>query len=145
MVPISSASASLSPPTPPTPSLLTGVPVARPTGGAVLGFVRLFAPISVSVPLGYVRRRSFAEGRRSCLATRTNQQVIAPDWRDWWLRSTTTTSSGIWFRLGSTAAKTFLFLPLSSSFFLVFFSPVSLWRLCGGIINAFWTTSLPAV
>lgn len=115
---------------------------AWPTGGAALS-------LSVCSPPFPSLSRSATKRQRSCLATRANQQVIAPVWRDRWPRSANhhqlgRLSSGIWFRLRNTAAKNFFFLPLSSSFSFSFYS-MSLWRLCGDIINAFWTKSLPAV
>lgn len=145
MVPIRSANTSLSH-RPRLPRLAVDWrSCAWPTGGAALSLsVCPFPSLSRSATF----LSPFAKGQRSCLATRTNQQVIAPVWRDRWPRSATTTSLAALAQASGSgsesAAKTFLFLPLSSSFSFSFYS-MSLWRLCGDIINAFWTKSLPAV
>lgn len=85
---------------------------AWPTGGAALSLsICPFPSLSRSATF----LSPFSKGQRSCLATRTNQQVIAPVCRDRWPRSATTTSLAASARASGSGSE--IRLPRPSFFF----------------------------
>lgn len=114
MVPICSANTSLSP-RPHLPHLAVDWrSCAWPTGDAALS-LSVCSPPFPSLSRSATFLSPFAKPQRSCLATRTNQQVIALVWRDRWPRSATTTSLAVSARASGSGSE--IRLPRPSFFF----------------------------